>query len=119
MFQSSRRPSAVAKWPYNTTRWKRLRAQQLREQPLCIHCKALGRLVPAHHVDHIQAINAGGEPFDMGNLQSLCASCHSVKTNSDMHGKPLKGCDVNGNPLDAGHWWSSKDRANNEKISQS
>ena len=31
-------------------------------------------------VDHIQPIAGGGHPFDPGNLQTLCADCHTDKT---------------------------------------
>jgi len=48
-----------------------------------------------------------GDPSDnsMANLQSLCHSCHSIKTARD-HGKNVAmGCDLNGMPLDPSHPW--------------
>jgi len=33
--------------------------------------------------DHKQPIAAGGEMWDKDNLQTLCESCHKIKTKSD------------------------------------
>jgi 5-methylcytosine-specific restriction protein A len=103
----------MADWPYNSARWKRLRAEQLATFPLCEGCKP--RIVPANHVDHRRAISDGGEPFPpVGTgLASLCASCHSIKTvRGPEHGalqttKPRRGCDAAGRPLDPSHPWHS------------
>jgi len=34
-------------------------------------------------VDHIIPVKAGGDPFDSGNLQSMCQSCHNTKTGQE------------------------------------
>jgi len=61
---------------YSTTAWRRCRAAKLARDPMCEHCsRAL-----ASEVDHKTPIAAGGDPFDDGNLQSLCHACHSRKT---------------------------------------
>ena len=60
-------------------RWRRLRAQVLREEPLCRACLGVGRVAPATEVDHIVPRSKGG-PDDRANLQSLCKSHHSEKT---------------------------------------
>jgi 5-methylcytosine-specific restriction protein A len=59
---------------YNSKRWKRTRERVLYEQPLC-PCGAI-----ATDVDHITAIEAGGDPWARANLQGLCHPCHSTKT---------------------------------------
>ena len=64
---------------YDSTRWQRLRRMQLAEFPLCRVCACAGA-----HIDHIKTIRAGGEPYDQANLQTLCASCHSSKTATEM-----------------------------------
>ena len=94
------------KWPYCTVRWRKLRRQKLTEDPLCAHCQAIGKVTPATQVDHVRPINQGGDPWAWDNLQALCASCHSRKTKLSDKGKPLRGCDVNGNPIDSTHWWN-------------
>lgn len=79
--------------PLNSRQWRKLRAYILTESPLCEHCAERGVVVEATDVDHVS-----GDPSDnsMANLQSLCHSCHSIKTAAD-HGKQVTtGCDTNG-----------------------
>lgn len=71
----NRSPSEFA-WVYKTTRWKRLRALVLVEEPICQAC----RKQPSNTVDHIKAMAAGGDPWDRDNLQALDRVCHSRKT---------------------------------------
>lgn len=65
---------------YDSQRWKRLRKLVLTRDPLCVECRKKNRVTAACHVDHIVSISDGGNPFDLANLQALCASCHSRKT---------------------------------------
>lgn len=104
---------------YDTARWKRLRARHLAMFPLCQPCAAAGRTTAGRHVDHKHAISDGGDPFPAHDgLESMCPPCHSAKTaRGAEHGavrstKPRKGCDANGNPIDAAHPWhpGGKDR---------
>lgn len=55
--------------------WQKLRLMQLAREPLCGVC--LEHLVtePATEVHHKTPLNEGGTN-DVGNLQSLCRSCH-------------------------------------------
>jgi 5-methylcytosine-specific restriction enzyme A len=62
---------------YGTQRWKRLRAQQLRLQPLCEEHLRDGYTVAATVADHVIPHRGDDELFWNGQLQSLCASCHS------------------------------------------
>lgn len=101
---------------YDRAVWRRLRAQQLRAHPLCEDCMALGIVRPATDVDHRLALKDGGEPLAFANLASRCHACHSAKTahvdgafgNARKSHAPVKGCDVNGNPLDPNHPWNRK-----------
>jgi hypothetical protein len=87
---------------------------KLAADPLCEECARIGRNVPATQVDHRVAIARGGEAFDLENLASLCASCHSRKTasmdgafgNARKERMRVRGCDVNGMPLDPEHPWN-------------
>lgn len=79
--------------PLNGAAWQRLRALVIEQEPLCRHCSERGLIVCASDVDHIS-----GDPSDNSrdNLQSLCHSCHSIKTAAD-HGKRVAaGCDADG-----------------------
>ncbi|MFD1777025.1 HNH endonuclease [Paenibacillus rhizophilus] len=62
-------------------KWRIARARYLRQYPLCVHCEQAGRVTAATVVDHIIAHKGDMELFwDVSNWQSLCASCHGVKT---------------------------------------
>lgn len=66
------------------SRWDKMRAIHLANEPLCRMCKAAGQVTPAVLVDHIQPIADGGALLDDNNLQSLCRRCHDVKTAEDV-----------------------------------
>jgi 5-methylcytosine-specific restriction protein A len=65
---------------YDDRRWRRVRLLHLKDEPLCRHCKEKGLVVAAEMVDHIKPLTAGGEKYDDSNLQSLCSTCHNIKT---------------------------------------
>lgn len=95
---------------YCTAAWRHLRLAQLRAEPLCRMCKALGQLVPATVADHVKPHRGDLELFrDPDNLQSLCARCHSShKQAQENHADGLvRGAGVDGLPLDLNHPWHS------------
>ena len=105
----------MAKWPYNTTTWARLRAAHLSIEPLCRACHAEGRLAIANTVDHVVPISEGGSAFPgHDGLASYCAPCHSAKTARGAEAgairstKPRRGCNPDGSPLDPAHPWHEK-----------
>lgn len=58
------------------SRWQRLRANVLAQQPTCVQCGQ-----PATDVDHIDNLGPHGpRGQDLANLQSLCHACHARKT---------------------------------------
>ena len=87
----------------NSRAWRdHLRPQQLAREPLCRHCSLLGLVVSATEVDHVQEPRGDWKlQRDPANYQSLCSSCHGVKT----RGVELKGCTVDGVPIDPSHHW--------------
>lgn len=105
----------MAKFPYNTMTWQRLRKAHLQREPLCRGCEAMGRITPANTVDHIVPISDGGPVFPgHDGLASYCAACHSAKTARGTEAgaiksrKPRKGCNPDGTPLDPAHPWAKK-----------
>lgn len=64
-------------------RLQRIRKQVFGEQPICVACKAKGRVTVATQVDHIVALVNGGED-DHDNRQALCEECHEAKTRRDL-----------------------------------
>lgn len=101
----------MAAWPYSTATWQRLREAKLSAQPLCEACLRREVIKPAVAVDHIVAIEKGGEPFPpLTGLMSMCEPCHNAKTNAVDHPnasgfrRALKGFDADGNPIDPTGW---------------
>ena len=71
---------------YNTSAWRRLRKSVLAASPLCVRCTQHGLVVRATDVDHVIAHKGDrGLFYARSNLQTLCKSCHSWKTNRSKH----------------------------------
>ena len=77
---------------YNRRAWKELRVRQLAREPWCAECQRLGVYTPATDVDHVMPHRGDrGKFVDINNLQSLCHSCHSRKTASEVLNKGRGG----------------------------
>jgi 5-methylcytosine-specific restriction protein A len=62
---------------YNTNRWKKLRAEHLKEQDYCVYCGSSKDL----EVDHIMPPRGDEDLFySSENLQTICGVCHRLKT---------------------------------------
>jgi len=71
---------ALGRGWYNTARWRAIRAQQLRDEPLCRECGKQGLVTAANQCDHVEPHRWNEELFWIGPFQSLCQQCHSRKT---------------------------------------
>ncbi len=73
---------------YSTARWKRLRRQILRRDPLCVECDKMGVVEPSTQADHVVP-HAGDLDlfYDESNLQGLCRTCHSSKTGKELRAR--------------------------------
>ena len=78
---------------------QRIRAQLLRDEPLCLHCKDKGTTALAVEIDHIIPVHKGGSN-DRENLQGLCKEHHRVKTTEDMGYRPRVTIGSDGWPVD-------------------
>jgi len=77
----------IGKGLYASTAWQSIRRNQLSTQPLCQSCLLKGKVEMAKVVDHLFAWSQiGEEAFRYNIFQSLCAECHSVKTNIEQKG---------------------------------
>lgn len=70
---------------YHTPTWRAIRKAHIMANPLCVACEKQGKLTDctgknAGVVDHIRPIRLGGSPTDSNNLQTLCTSCHNIKS---------------------------------------
>lgn len=62
--------------------WQEVRALALQRDRF--QCCELGCYQQATQVDHRVPMSEGGAQYDLDNLQSMCDSCHSRKTNREM-----------------------------------
>ena len=76
-------------------RLQRIRKQVFAEQPICVMCKANGKVTLATEVDHITALVNGGED-NHENRQALCVPCHQVKTRRDLGQRERVSFDADG-----------------------
>ena len=74
----------LGKGLYATLRWQHVRKKVFaRDNYRCRLCGSAGRL----ECDHIVPLRAGGNPFELRNLQTLCRSCH-IKKSARFNRKP-------------------------------
>lgn len=72
--------------PYKTSWWRTTRKQFIENHPFCADpfCRH-AEPVPASCVDHIVRHQLHLDRFmDLANLQSLCESCHTIKTGLEL-----------------------------------
>jgi len=92
---------------YNSKRWRKARSRFLSEHPLCVMCAAIGRDNAADTVDHITPHKGDLELFwNPDNWQALCSHCHSRYKQQQEQSGIATGCDTDGNPIDASHYWN-------------
>jgi hypothetical protein len=60
---------------YSSARWQKIRAQVLRDEPVCHWCKRR----PATEADHLIELARGGDPFERSNLVGACKPCNSAR----------------------------------------
>ena len=58
-------------------RWRKRARYQLQIEPLCRMCASEGRIAAASVADHVIPHRGDINSFWLGELQSLCAHCHS------------------------------------------
>ena len=73
---AERRTRADRAW-YDSARWKHKRAAQLMAEPLCRFCAERGLTVAGSVADHVRPHRGDYDRFWGGELQTLCAPCHS------------------------------------------
>lgn len=70
---------------YKSTRWRKLRALKIAEQPLCEMCLKEGRTTIAEDVHHIESFMSTDDKvlrlalaYDYENLMSICKTHHQM-----------------------------------------
>jgi len=72
---------------YNSSQWRSFRQIQLSKHPICASCATEAVITPACHIDHVFPWSRLGDHAFIRNVfQSLCASCHTHKTQLEAKG---------------------------------
>lgn len=74
---------------YSQVAWAKIRTRQLSRQPLCARCYSEGKITAATVVDHVFPHRRDADAFKVNLFQSLCAPCHSLKTQDENRGQYL------------------------------
>jgi 5-methylcytosine-specific restriction endonuclease McrA len=88
-------------------RWAKKRAAQLEIEPFCRLCASAGHMTRATVADHIEPHRGDPVAFWNNELQSLCETCHNAVKQAQEKTGHLRGCDLDGVPLDPKHHWST------------
>jgi len=88
--QPDQRTSAAARG-YDST-WAKLARKHRAAHPECAWCGGAGQLV-----DHVVPLTQGGARLHPANLQTLCRSCHTIKTRAEQ--RPNTSPTSNGRPM--------------------
>jgi len=100
---------------YNSKKWRTARSQAMAaaqyvcQAPGCTEVLIGPGRCHVHHVRKLQA--AWSLAFEPLNHRALCVPHHSIETNREIaetQGKPMRGCDETGMPLDPNHPWLLK-----------
>lgn len=85
---------------YKLARWRRRREALFDEQPLCVMCLRREEIVEATVADHVIPHRGDHDLFWRGELQPLCASCHSMHKQREELGQSVILFGPDGWPLD-------------------
>lgn len=59
--------------------WRRLSTHVRQEQPLCVVCRADGRVTASQHCHHVVKVRDARERrMDESNVMAVCVACHEV-----------------------------------------
>ncbi len=82
-YNRARRDPVVARI-HGSARWQAVRAQVLRDEPVCRECARLGLTEPATQVDHVVPLAVAPQlAFDRANLAPTCTACHARKSQAE------------------------------------
>jgi len=71
---------------YGSKAWANARKAQLSKEPLCARCLLDGRVTQGEHIDHVIPHRQDYIKFHAAKLQTLCAPCHTYKTQQESKG---------------------------------
>ena len=76
---------------YHSKEWRSLRVEIIKDQPICVSCKAKGLITLTKVIDHIIPVQEyKGSPLDKTNLQGLCKECDDIKRGQEIQNRLKK-----------------------------
>ena len=88
--ETNKRDNVNHKAVYNTTRWKSIRIEKLKRDPLCEDCLKKEIITAGTEVHHITPVSSGKTirdkqalGFNIENLKTLCEACHKLTHNDN------------------------------------
>ncbi|MDP4024447.1 HNH endonuclease [Methylobacterium sp. NEAU 140] len=85
---------------YHLARWRRIRAGQLKRQPLCERCLGNGVITPATVCHHVVPHRGDEALFWAGPFASSCADCHDIDEGRiERGGQARQTLDADGWPI--------------------
>jgi len=88
--ETDKRENINHKAVYNTKRWRQIRIEKLKQDPLCEECLSKKIITPGVEVHHIKPVSSGKTikdkqalGFDKSNLKTLCQTCHKQTHNDN------------------------------------
>lgn len=76
-YDAERRAATETRRLYSTARWRAVRDDQLKGEPLCRMCLEVGIRTLANTCDHVEPHRGDVDKFWGGPFQSLCGPCHN------------------------------------------
>lgn len=92
---------------YQTSKWRKIRAQFLQSNPLCVMCLTDGHYTPATVCDHITPHKGNLEAFYRGPFQALCKTHHDGSKAKQEYRGVIIGGGADGMPKDPNHHWNT------------
>ncbi|KAB2792874.1 HNH endonuclease [Brucella anthropi] len=84
---------------YKLARWERRRQELFAKQPLCVKCLEREEVTVADTADHVVPHRGDPDLFWYGELQPLCASCHSRLKQREERGQDVVRFGPDGWPI--------------------
>lgn len=106
---SARTASESYRHLYKLKPWVEGRKRFLAANPWCIWCARFGVQTAATRVNHRIPHRGHRRLFlDKSNWEPVCERCHNSACKQQDRGRPVKGCDLDGLPIDPNHPWNRR-----------
>ena len=71
------------------SKMEKYKSKAIKQEPLCARCLNEGKVTSGAHVDHVFPHRRDNARFTVNLFQTLCQSCHTLKTQDENRGRYL------------------------------